>query len=100
MTNPPIKPVNAYLPVDVNDELPDRDGKVLARSEYGGYKITNGYHIKHNHCTFWLKEQSLFVFTKEELIKLLGDAFEKMYSYGNDSYKETEKQRFIKSILP
>lgn len=88
-----------YVPVNVKDELPERNSKVLAKSEYGDYKITNGYHVQSNHCTHWLKPMKISDLTKacalsyeqkiaelEEKNKKLSHEFDIMV--GNDARQE------------
>lgn len=57
-----------YVPVKVEYELPPNNSKVLAGGDYGDYRMTNGFHIKKNNCTHWLKPvQSVYVLTEDKL---------------------------------
>lgn len=51
----PLQETKVYVPVDINEEIPNGSTK--------NYPMIDEYH--------WLKEQSLFVFTREELENLL-----------------------------
>ncbi len=88
-----------YVPTKVEDELPDRDSKVLAKSGYGDYKITNGYHINSNRCDYWLKPvklslpQSVPPYKEEERLDKPHHIGAKLFPTNyNPPYKEEEKK--------
>ena len=60
-----LVPQKVYVPVDANDELPDNDVKTIF---YRGNLDTRvGQRGVEQPFTHWLKEQSLYCLTKEEL---------------------------------
>jgi hypothetical protein len=79
----PLQPVKVFIPVDINDEIPI--------GEYKDAKFIDDHH--------WLKEQSLFVFDKESLEKLLGDAFDAGANHEFYGRKHPDKSQYINSLL-
>ena len=91
MSNP-ISPVKVYLPIDTKIETPEdgyyftlhpnthsKSGLIESACEYcdGDFYMPEdkGYPSDINKIPFWLKEQSKYVFSREELEKLIADAF-------------------------
>jgi len=87
----PIQPVKVFIPVDVNEEIPNGTTK--------NYPMISEHH--------WLKEQSSYVLSKEEMMILLGDAWEAAEKYANGKLNNFElplsiqtKKEYLKTILP
>jgi hypothetical protein len=71
----PLQPTKVYVPVSVDDEVPEKDGPVYtitpnlpsSLGEWFTKEKGFNYNAECAPTTHWLKEQSLYCLTKEEL---------------------------------
>ena len=108
MTNNKLSPVTLYVPINVGDGLPeskecsfiywerDNTGKPMILSaaifdfyNNGKFDVSDDNDEDQSNPrgaqpTHWLKEQERFIFTKEELENILGDAFDAGFKRGFD----------------
>jgi len=108
-----ITELTAYLPVKLGDECPDNDTKhyhtIYLNGDAGtdyGFRINS---VKHSSLyTHWLKEQKGFFLTKEQMIELLGSAFdagrnyqrgEMSEYYGGEEHDYPNQTEFIKTLI-
>jgi len=110
----PLLPVKVYVPVWVETELPPKecdcyftmlkqpDEPIIMGSHLWNFNGKDGWDEDDEYVppNYWLKPQSLYTFTREELEKVLGDAF--MAGTDTDGgYNEMEgfSNQYIKSLL-
>lgn len=109
-------PTTIFIPVSVENEMPprlmpiniNRHGNIFYLAShfdgdnkfYVGEMISETSYIEKEEVKMWLKQQSLFVFDKEQLVKLLGDAFVagKSNAWYGEEYPNQEL--YIKNLLP
>lgn len=114
-----IKETSVFVPVSVADELPQTEDTVFIITSFDalerGYYEDGCWHgdlrgdeQEPEVVTEWLKEKSLYCFSKEELEMLLTKTFyaggdhcvDKYHKQDHETNKFPGCSRFIKSILP
>ena len=87
-----MKPTKIYLPIKVEDEFPDKSLRpimVIERNS-GRIDVCDDYPPIH-YYSHWLKPVERFVFTQDELNKVVKDAFEAGKGYKNEKNSTTNK---------
>lgn len=108
-----LKPTTVFIPVSVDAEIPEKDGPIHTitpnepQSLGQWFTKEKGFEVfpEGKNPTHWLKEQSGYFFSKEELVKALEDAHKsgeiagyERCSQGGSTHPYREK--YIKELLP
>ena len=125
MSETKLNTCKVFVPIKCSDELPEQQTFYLCKVTPNEYNTATtaevffyadqkrfsppGNFDRFEKVTHWLKEKELYCFTKEELEKLLGEAFDAGQDRNRDEYENMlsghpidaiNKEDYLKSILP
>lgn len=106
----PLKETKVYIPIDVNVELPEKEGyyTVLYTAEGRDDVKKDQYfkdkfysiHYQFYKITHWLKEQTGYFLTKQEMEELITDNLDKGFNLAKyETDNEDEKNEYITEYI-